>query len=171
MARRPSTATCTWFGSDAMHVRTAVATDRVTMGRQLLKLVPFGLPPWRDPRKALAIELQAIDQNLSLLCPRTALMVAESESGSLLGFIRAIAAWDRLIGGRHAQIAGVLVLKGAPADAVARVLVEAIRGWALSQGCNAVLFAASWVACSDRRAVPLSQTALFPIPSIAKPMR
>lgn len=125
--------------AEAIAVRLARASDRVVLPR----LVAFGLPPWRDPCKALAIDRAALAASLRRLPARGLLLAAEQQARPV-GFIQVLVRPDPAGGGPLAQVARILVLRDEPAPAIVRALLAAARRRLRARGCVRLTCGAWW---------------------------
>ena len=129
---------------DAISARIAQSTDLTSLASIAPRLVPLGLPPWRDPRKALATGIEGIGYCLAAPRADTVLYVAEDLLESPLGFIHVLATRHRLTRRRYAQVASIVVVRGRLAGATGRVLFHAAKEWARARELHGPAVVAWW---------------------------
>ena len=129
---------------DAINARTAQPTDEASLASMGPRLVALGLPPWRDPRKALATGIEAIGCCLAAPRENALLLVAEDLLESPLGYIHVLAARSRLTRERYAQVASIVVVRERLAGATGWVLFDAAKAWARARGLRGLAVAAWW---------------------------
>jgi GNAT superfamily N-acetyltransferase len=133
---------CT-VANSGVHARAAEPSDRDFVMSLVPRLVASGLPPWRDPRKMLAAYIEVICSILSAPRSGAALLVAEDEPGTPLGFILLVAATDCYTHERHGHVAQIVVVD--PQDMVAGLaLIAAAEEWARSRGYRLLTLSEFW---------------------------
>jgi hypothetical protein len=134
-----------WLPSrDAISARVAQPADEASLASLAPRLVALGLPPWRDPRKALATGIEAIGCCLAAPREDAVLFVAQDLLESPQGFIHVLAARHRLTRERYAQVASIVVVRGRLAGATGWALFDAAKAWALARGLPGLAVAAWW---------------------------
>lgn len=134
---------------DAISARAAQPADEASLASMAPRLIALGLPPWRDPRKALEIGIEAIGCCLAAPREGAILFVAEDLLESPLGFIHVLATRHRLTRKRCAQVASIVVVRGRLAGTTGRTLVEAAITWARVRGLSGLAVAAWWTVRLD----------------------
>jgi hypothetical protein len=129
---------------DAISARDAQPGDATALVLLAPRLVALGLPPWRDPRKALAIGIEAIGRGLAFPRADAGVLVAEDLIESPVGFLHVQTARHRLTRERYAQVASVVVVRGRLAGATGRALFDAAKAWTRARGLSGLAFAAWW---------------------------
>lgn len=134
---------------DAISIRAAQPTDAAALASMAPRLIALGLPPWRDPRKALAIGIEAIGCCLAAPREGAVLFVADDLLESPLGFIHVLATRNRLTRKCCAQVASILVARGRLAGATGRALFDAAKTWTRERELPGPAIAAWWAMRHD----------------------
>jgi hypothetical protein len=129
---------------DAISARAVQKADEAALALMAPRLVAMGLPRWRDPRKALAIGIEAIGCCLAAPREDAVLFVAEDLTESPLGFIHVLVTRHYLTRKRCAQVASILVVNGRLASATGRALFDTAKEWACARGLPGLAVAAWW---------------------------
>jgi len=129
---------------DAISIRVAHMADAASLASMAPGLVALGLPPWCDPRRALAIGIEAIGCGLAAPREGAVLFAAEDLLESPMGFIHVLATRHRLTRQRCAQVASILVVKGRLAGATGRALFDAAKTWTRERGLPGLAVTAWW---------------------------
>lgn len=126
-----------------IRVRIAESADRDFVMSLVPRLVASGLPSWRDPRKMLAAYGEVIGSMLYAPRSDAALLVAEDEHATPLGFILVVAATDCYTHERHGHVAQLALAD--PQDLVdGQVLIRAAEAWARSRGYRLLTVSEFW---------------------------
>jgi ribosomal protein S18 acetylase RimI-like enzyme len=117
-----------------VRIRIAEARD----GDFILSLVPrlmeFGPPPWRPAAQMTATDMEVIEKVLLTRPDGTIVLVAEDESGVLLGFIHLNTKQDYFTREQHGHVSDIVVAPAGEGRGVGRALIEAGEAWSRAQG-------------------------------------
>ena len=127
-----------------LRTRPACVADREVLHGIGARLVSFGLPRWRDPRRTRVADIEAIEQALGSAGDRNMLLVAEDSAPMLLGFIQVAVTRDARRGVPVAQVIRIVVVADRDPQVIGRTLLHAAQRWAMHRGCVAITCAPLW---------------------------
>lgn len=114
-------------------IRPFTEADRQAVQALAGRFVDFTLPPWHDPATVLAASERLLDA-LSPDPQRSAVLVAEGGSGTLLGFVEVRLELEAFSARPEAYLASLAVTEAAEGGGVGRALVRAAEHWARTRG-------------------------------------
>ncbi len=118
-----------WF-----HLRPSQPADREEIVQIAQRITEFGLPPWRDPLKAREWHDRATEEIFQENEPGDATLVAEAQSGGLLGFVTLRTNRDFQTGEEQGYVSDFAVSEQAEGRGVASALMAAAEEWARERG-------------------------------------
>lgn len=126
-----------------VRTRPADPIDRQFVMSLVPRLIASGLPPWRDPRKMLAAYSEVIGSILAMSRSGAALLIAEDEHATPLGFMLLVAATDCYTHERHGHVAQLALAD--PQDVVVgQTLIGAAEAWSRSGGYRLLTISEFW---------------------------
>jgi ribosomal protein S18 acetylase RimI-like enzyme len=117
-----------------VRIRPARSDDLPALLELAGRLAEFGTPPWRTAREIVEAERFTLDRALRAGSPDAPVLVAEDESGPLLGFMHLETLVDYFTGRPHAHVAILTVAASAEGRGIARTLLNVADGWARERG-------------------------------------
>jgi GNAT superfamily N-acetyltransferase len=115
-------------------VRPAREDDRDFILALVPRLMEFGPPPWYDAARNVATDLETIGGILREMPEGTAVLVAEDERGSRLGFIHLDSRVDYFTREEVGHVSDVVVAPEAEGCGAGRALMAAGEEWARGRG-------------------------------------
>ncbi len=117
-----------------MRLRAGTARDRDTVIEIARRFAAFGPPPWRSPAEVVGGEVRCLDEFFDGRMPGCALVIAEDEHGTTVGFTFLEPHVDYFSGDRHGHIGMIAVSEGAEGTGVGSLLMNAAEDWARENG-------------------------------------
>ena len=114
-------------------IRPYQPSDRAEVTAIAQRLVENGIPPWRDPVKALDWHNRATESIFEEGAPGDAVLVAQASSGGLLGFVALRTNQDFQTGEEQGYVSDFAVTQPAEGRGVAQALMAAAEEWALNR--------------------------------------
>lgn len=117
-----------------MRVRPARETDREFVVRLAYRFAEFDLPPWLDRAEVTNGTAAQLTRALATVDDRSAVLVAEDDDGSLLGFAWVLLIADFYGGPDLAKLSEIAV--AVDGRGAGSALMLASEQWALEHGCD-----------------------------------
>jgi ribosomal protein S18 acetylase RimI-like enzyme len=119
---------------DNFQIRPFNPADREFILGLLPRFVEFGLPPWREAESINRTNANLLEAALEALPADSAILVAEDNAGTPLGFIHLQTNSDYFSGEPYAYISDVAVAPQGEGQGIGRALMLAAEAWANQQG-------------------------------------
>lgn len=139
-------------------IRTALPTDKDFIFSLAPRFSEFDLPEWRAASEVDKTNHRLLQKMLEQPEPGSAFFVAETENGSLAGFIHLETEADFFGGSPHGYISYLGVDKAFEGQGVGRILLEQAETWTRQQGYGLLTL---YVFTGNQRAQHLYQKAGF----------
>lgn len=111
-------------------IRPYQPADRAEVTAIAQRLAENGIPPWRDPLKALEWHNRTTESIFEEIAPGDAIKVAAAPDGSLLGFIVLRTNNDFQTGEEQGYVSDFAVAQLAEGRGIAQALMAAAEEWA-----------------------------------------
>lgn len=125
-------------------VRVAKLADRDFVMSLIPRLVAFGLPAWRDPRRMLAAEIDLVSNALAGVRSDAIILIVEDRQAVTLGFVHVHAATDCHTHEREGHVAQMVIVDGPHELAAGRALIAAAEEWTRSRGYRVLTQGEFW---------------------------
>ena len=117
-----------------MAIRDARAEDEAALVALTGRLALFEVPAWRTAAQITAADHPLLRDALRHPVPENSIVVAESPTGTIAGFVFSTTRQDYFTGTAHAHIEILTVAESAEGQGVGRALLAAAEGWARGRG-------------------------------------
>ncbi len=117
-----------------MRIRRALPADQPFVVAAAARLGGFGPPAWRPPEEIASGEVRTLRAFFQSPPSRSALLIAQSEEGSRLGFAYLERLQDYFTLEDHGHVGILVVTEQAQGKGVGSALMRAAEDWAREQG-------------------------------------
>lgn len=119
-----------------MRIRAANPSDRDFILGLAPRLVECGVPPGRDPERMVERDRAVLAAALESTSPDTAVLIAEDDDATPLGFMHLTTAGDYYTATDPPHIADVVVTESAAGHGVGTALIAHAEDWAKQRGAS-----------------------------------
>jgi GNAT superfamily N-acetyltransferase len=117
-----------------LKIRPAVADDLAFVLGAARRLAEFGPPDWRPPEEIVQGEMRTLRGFFEAPAAGCALLIADSEPASPLGFVYLERLQDYFTLAPHGHVGMLVVTEEASGSGVGSALMRAAEAWASEQG-------------------------------------